>query len=60
MRDGKIELQSLTMRQVWLHRMKHHLDEITGLNPIIEEDDCTLKSHFGAGESSLGSSLACS
>ena len=40
--------------------MKHHLDGITGLNPLIEEDDYALKGYFGAGESGLGSSLACS
>src|SRR6476659_5197547 len=33
----------------WLYRVKHHLNRITRLTPLIEEDDCPLKGYFGGG-----------
>jgi len=35
--------------------MKHHLDGITGPEPLIETDDCSLTGHIAAGESGLRS-----
>ena len=57
MRGEKMESERGTL---WLYRVKHHLNRITRLTPLIEEDDCPLKGYFGGGESALGSSLACS
>jgi hypothetical protein len=34
---------------LWLYRVKHHLNRITRLTPLIEEDDCPLKGYFGGG-----------